>query len=96
MSVDMTIDDLVALLQSIAPPGELGEIPPGIESLIEATAEVSGTGKFDINIGQMTSLDLAGDFELSASGEADMEGTSASANLLMSGSMEVSAKLSVE
>lgn len=96
LSAAMTIDDLVSLIQSIAPPGEMDEVPPGIESMVEATAEFSGTGTFDMNIGQMTSLDLAGDFEMSASGEADMDGNSASANVLMSGSMEISAALSVE
>ncbi len=96
LSAAMSIDDLVSLIQSIAPPGEMDDIPPGIESMIEATAEFSGTGTFDMKIGQMTSVDLAGDFELSASGEADMEGTSASGSILMSGSMEIAAKLSVE
>jgi hypothetical protein len=96
LSATMTIDDLVSLIKSIAPPGEMDQVPPGIESMIEATAEFSGTGTFDMNVGQMTSLDLAGDFEMSASGEMDMDGTAASASILMSGSMEVAATLTVE
>ncbi|MEM8712512.1 MAG: hypothetical protein AAGG01_16280, partial [Planctomycetota bacterium] len=96
LSASMTIDDLVALIQSIAPPGEMDEIPPGIESMVEATAEFSGTGQFDLELGQMTALELAGDFEVSASGNAEMDGTAASAEMLMSGSAEISAELSVD
>lgn len=96
LSASMTIDDLVALIQSIAPPGEMDQIPPGIESMVEATAEFSGTGEFDLELGQMVAVDLAGDFEVSASGNADMDGNSASAEMLMSGSMEISAELAAE
>ena len=96
LSAAMTIDDLLELARSIAPPGEMDQIPPGIEAMMEATAEFSGVGMFDMNIGQMTSLELAGDFEMSMNGSADMGGTSGSAEVLMSGSMEISATLSVE
>ena len=96
LSASMNIDDLVEVLKSIAPPGEMDEVPPGIESMVEATAEFSGTGTFDMKLGQMTSLNLAGDLEISVSGNADMGGSSASASLLMSGSMEIAAKLTAE
>ncbi len=96
LAADMNIDDLVALIQSIAPPGEMDQVPPGIESMIEATAEFSGTGTFDMNIGQMTSLELAGDFEMSISGSADIQGTAVSADVLLNGTMEIAATLTKE
>ncbi|QDV08129.1 hypothetical protein Poly30_36650 [Planctomycetes bacterium Poly30] len=93
LSADMTIDDLMALIQSIAPPGEMDQVPPGIESVVEATAEFTGIGRFDMGLGQMTSLDLEGDFEVSITANMDMEGMTGSADVLMSGSMNLKGEL---
>lgn len=96
MTVIMTIDDLVGLIQEIAPPDELGEIPPGIEAMLEVTAEMSGVGSFDMNLGQMTKFDLSGDFEVVMSGNADLGGQSVAADMLFSGDFEMGATVDVE
>ena len=96
MTAKLDIDDLLGLIQSLAPGGELDELPPGIESTIEGAATITGTGLFDLSLGQLTSLELAGALEATLSGNADIEGTSASAEMLSSGTFELKASLSVE
>ncbi len=93
LSADMMIDDLLALIKSVAPAGEMDELPPGIESNVEATAEFTGVGMFDMALGQMVSLEMAGDFELSINASMEMDGASGTAEVLMSGSMEMNGEL---
>ncbi|MFT7167997.1 MAG: hypothetical protein ACI80K_001120 [Paracoccaceae bacterium] len=93
LSADMMIDDLLALIKSVAPAGEMDQLPPGIESNVEATAEFTGVGMFDMALGQMVSLEMAGDFELSINASMEMDGASGTAEVLMSGSMEMNGEL---
>ncbi len=96
MSVIMTIDDLMGLVMQIAPEGSMDEVPPGIEAMIEVAAEMSGTGQFDLALGQMTKIDIAGDFDVTMNGNADLGGQSAAMDMLFAGEFELGATLTVE
>jgi hypothetical protein len=96
MSVKLDIDDLLSVIKTIAPPGELDELPPGIESSVSGTSTFTGTGLFDLELGQLTNLDLTGEFEVTVSGSADVEGTSTTAEMISSGSLVLKASLAVE
>ena len=92
----MAIDDLVSLVAQALPPEMSGEIPPGVEASLEISLEFEGTGLFDLRVGQMTELDLEGEYEVIFSGSADVEGQSAAADASLSGEMTVEATILVE
>ena len=92
ITVSMEIDDLVGMAAEIAP--EAGEIPPGVEASLLAGVELTGTGMFDLELGQLVSLELEGDMSMEMDGAADMQGTSAEAAAAMSGT--TTTKMTVE
>lgn len=96
LSAIMSIDDLVSIVAQALPPEAGGEIPPGVEAALEANVEMTGSGQFDLGIGQMVSLELEGEYEVIFSGAADMGGQSAEADATMSGTLALTATVSVE
>ena len=94
ITVSMEIDDLVGMAAEIAP--EAGEIPPGVEASLLAGVELTGTGMFDLELGQLVSLELEGDMSMEMDGAADMQGTSAEAAAAMSGTTTTKMTVEVE
>ncbi|MEM9380604.1 MAG: hypothetical protein AAGB93_11695 [Planctomycetota bacterium] len=92
----MAIDDLVSLVAQALPPEMGGEIPPGVEASLEINLEFEGEGLFDLRVGQMTELDLEGEYEVIFTGSADVEGQSAAADASMSGSLKLGSTILVE
>lgn len=95
MSGEMMFDDLMGLMQQLAPE-EMAEVPPGLEASMEMSTEMTGLGLYDLKLGQMTSLEFEGEFEIGMDGAADMNGTSGSAEVALSGTFTVEASLELE
>lgn len=94
MSAAVEMDDLMTLAAEVSP--EAGEIPPGVEASMLMGLELTGTGMFDLELGQLVSLEIEGDMSMEMDGAADMQGTSAEAAAAMSGSMALTMKVEVE
>ena len=94
MSASLELDDLISLAAEVAP--EAGEIPPGVEASMLMSMEVTGTGMFDLELGQLVSLEVEGDMSMEMDGAADMQGTSAEAAAAMSGTMMVKMTIGLE
>lgn len=93
MTSALALDDLVGQLHGILPPETLEALPPDLESRLNVSVEVTGKGLFDLALGQMTSLELGGSWTLELGGAAEVEGTEASADMVISGSFTLNASL---
>jgi hypothetical protein len=94
MSAAVEMDDLMSLAAEVSP--EAGEIPPGVEASMLMGLEISGTGMFDLELGQLVSLELEGDMSMEMDGAADMQGTSAEASAAMSGTLTLKMAVEIE
>ncbi len=94
MSAAVEMDDLMTLAAEVSP--EAGEIPPGVEASMLMGLELTGTGMFDMELGQLVSLEIEGDMSMEMDGAADMQGTSAEASAAMSGAIALTMKVEVE
>jgi|GEM_PF-1921169 len=94
MSAAVEMDDLMTLASEISP--EAGEIPPGVEASMLMGLELTGTGMFDMELGQLISLEIEGDMSMELDGAADMQGTSAEAAAAMSGTIAMTIKAEFE
>jgi len=94
MSAAVELDDLIGLASEISP--EAGELPPGIEASMLMSLEMSGTGMFNLELGQLVALELEGDMSMEMEGAADMEGTSAEALAAASGTITANVTVEVE
>ncbi|MEM6672171.1 MAG: hypothetical protein AAF726_04970 [Planctomycetota bacterium] len=92
----MSIDDLVSLIASAMPPEIGGEIPPGVEAVLEASFEMEGTGTYDVALGLMVGLELKGEYQVLFSGNADVQGSSGEAEATFSGAFSSTASITAE
>lgn len=94
ISVQTTIDDLMSLVKRAMP--EAGELPP-INAVLEMSMDMTGTGLFNLEAGQLNSLNFGGEFELSFSGDADVPGMGAAdASAVMSGEFSMENSIEVQ
>ncbi len=93
MKLTLELDDLLERVKGLLPPGELEELPPGIEAELEASMEVTGKGTFDLELGQLTQLELDSTFSIRFSGAAKIEGTEASSEVVLAGTLQVEASI---
>lgn len=94
ISAAVELDDLMTLVAEVAP--EAGEIPPGVEASMLMGVEFTGTGLFDLGLGQLVSFELEGDMSMEMDGAANMQGTSAEAAAAMSGAIALTMNVEVE
>lgn len=89
-----SIDDLMQMIQDIAGDQLPGEIPPANASL-EISLEMTGAILFNLEMGQITNVDMEGEVALDMSGDMDM-GQVIEAAAAMSGNFAISATIEMD
>ena len=95
MDMDMNIDDLMDMIMGAMPPEASDQMPP-INAMLEMSMNMTGTGKYDIKLGQYTSMEMGGEFEIVFSGDADLGGATGEASATMSGEITFASTISAE
>ena len=95
MDMDMNIDDLMDMIMGAMPPEASDQMPP-INAMLEMSMNMTGTGTYDIELGQYTSMEMGGEFEIVFSGDADLGGATGEASATMSGELTIASTISAE
>ena len=95
MDMDMNIDDLMDMIMGAMPPEASDQMPP-INAMLEMSMNMTGTGSYDIELGQYTSMEMGGEFEIVFSGDADLGGATGEASATMSGEISIASTISAE
>ena len=95
MDMDMNIDDLMDMIMGAMPPEASDQMPP-INAMLEMSMNMTGTGTYDIEFGQYTSMEMGGEFEIVFSGDADLGGATGEASATMSGELTIASTISTE
>lgn len=95
MDMDMNIDDLMDMIMGAMPPEASDQMPP-INAMLEMSMNMTGTGNYDIKLGQYTSMEMGGEFEIVFSGDADLGGATGEASATMSGEITFASTISAE
>lgn len=95
MDVSMNIDDLMDMMMGVMPPEAADQMPP-INATLEMSMNLTGTGLYNVELGQFTSMEMGGEFELVVAGDADLGGAAGEASATMSGEFNVKSTIAAE
>jgi len=96
MKLEVKVDDLFQIVRDMADPEDVEDIPEDAQGSIEMAMEIKGTGAFDMTLHQLTSLELAGEYSLSADAEMTQgEGMEMSGSAAISGTVEMSGGVAI-
>jgi len=95
VDTSMNIDDLMDMIMGAMPPEASDQMPP-INAMLEMSMNMTGTGEFDLELGQYTSMEMGGEFEIVFSGDADLGGAMGEASATMSGEITIMTTISAE
>ena len=95
MDMSMNIDDLMDMIMGVMPPEASDQMPP-INATLEMNMNVTGTGRYDLELGQYTSMEMGGEFEIVFTGDADLGGAMGEASATMSGEITIKTTISAE
>lgn len=95
MSVEVTVDDLFELIRDVADPEDLEGMPEDASGSVQLAMEAKGNGTFDLSVHQLTSLELTGEYSLSAEMAMSQDGMDMNGNAEISGTMEMTGGVSI-
>lgn len=95
VEVTMNIDDLMELIMQAVPPDAVGEIPP-VNATLEVSANMTGTGKFNVAASQFNAMEMTGEFEVNFKGDADLGGAQGEASATLSGEFQVASTITLQ
>ena len=93
--LSMNIDDLMDMMMDALPPEASDQMPP-INAMLEMSMNMTGTGEFNLELGQFNSMEMNGEFEIVFSGDADLGGAMGEASATMSGELTIKSTISAE
>lgn len=96
MSFELSIDDLFEMIRDFADPEMTEDMPEDAEGMIEIVVEAKGTGVFDLKKHQLVSMEMEGEYSMSAEMAMSQDGMEMNGNADLSGTMEMTTTLTIE